>query len=137
MAVSGGGGGYCLCRCLGDCHGRVAVDDPMTHEFVTLSAQEPDSAVTCDRGVSLVPAAERRLHSPDATLLSIDRGSLVARCSCWWTGTALHHGRRVGVIGHYAAADEVSAQALLSRACDLLASSGAATFVGPMDGTTW
>lgn len=109
----------------------------MTHEFVTLSAQDPDSAVTCDRGVSLVPAAERRLHSPDATLLSIDRGSLVARCSCWWTGTALHDGRHVGVIGHYAAADEVSAHALLSRACDLLASSGAATVVGPMDGTTW
>ena len=49
--------------------------DPMTHEFVTLSAQDPDSAVTCDRGVSLVPAAERRLHSPDATLL-LDRSRL-------------------------------------------------------------
>ncbi len=109
----------------------------MTHEFVTLSAQDPDPAVTCDRGVSLVPAAERRLHSPDATLLSLDGGSLVARCSCWWTGTARQDGRHVGVIGHYAAADEVSARALLSQACGLLASSGAATVVGPMDGTTW
>ena len=69
--------------------------------------------------------------------MSIDGGSLVARCSCWWTGTALHDGRHVGVIGHYAAADEDSARALLSRACGLLASSGAATVVGPMDGTTW
>jgi GNAT superfamily N-acetyltransferase len=109
----------------------------VTHEFVTLSAQDPDFAVTCDRGVSPVPAAERRLHRPDATLLAIDRGSLVARCSCWWTGTALHDGRHVGVIGHYAAADEASAHALLSRACGLLASSGAVTAVGPMDGSTW
>ena len=109
----------------------------MTQEFVTLSAQDPDFAVTCDRGVSLVPAAERRLHRPDATLLSIVHGSLVARCSCWWAGTAQHDGRHVGVIGHYAAADEVSARALLSRACGLLASNGAATVVGPMDGSTW
>src|SRR5436190_4495196 len=114
MALSGGRGEHCIGRCLGNCYGRVAVDDPMTHEFVTLSAQDPDAAVTCDRGVSLVPAAERRLHSPNATLLSINRGSLVGRCSCWWTGTALHNGRHVGVIGHYAAADEASAHALLS-----------------------
>ena len=109
----------------------------MTPEFVTLSARDTDPAVACDRGVSLVPAPERRLHSPDATLLSLDGGSLVARCSCWWTGTARQDGRHVGVIGHYAAVDEVSARALLSQACGLLASSGAATVVGPMDGTTW
>jgi GNAT superfamily N-acetyltransferase len=87
--------------------------------------------------VALVPAAERRLHRPDATLLSIVGGSLVARCSCWWTGTALHEGRHVGLIGHYAAADEGSAHALLARACGLLASSGAMIVVGPMDGSTW
>jgi GNAT superfamily N-acetyltransferase len=109
----------------------------MTREFIALSVQDADPAVTCDRGVSLVPAAERRLHSPDCTLVLIDRGSLAARCGCWWTGTPLHDGRHVGVIGQYAAADADSGDALLAKACELLASRGAATAVGPMDGTTW
>jgi GNAT superfamily N-acetyltransferase len=109
----------------------------MTREFVSLSSEDPDPSVACDRGVSLVPAVERRLHSPDCSLLLIDRGSLTARCSCWWTRTALHDGRHLGVIGHYAATDAGSSDMLLSQACELLASKGTATAVGPMDGNTW
>jgi GNAT superfamily N-acetyltransferase len=93
--------------------------------------------VTCDRGVSLVSPAERRLHAPDRALALVEGGSLVARCSCWWTETPIYEGRAVGVIGHYAAADARSADMLLSNACELLASMGAALAVGPMDGTTW
>src|SRR5439155_17452832 len=101
------------------------------------SAQDPDPALTCDRGVWLVPLAERRLHAPDCTLVLIDCGSLVAQCGCWWTGTALHEGHPVGAMGHYAAADAGWAQTLLSKAGRQLASRGAAIAVGPMDGTTW
>ena len=109
----------------------------MKPELVTLAAQDADPTVTCDRGISLVPADERRMHSPDRTLLLVERGSLVARCSCWWSATASMHGSRTGVIGHYAAADANAGEALLSAACGMLASSGVATAIGPMDGSTW
>jgi hypothetical protein len=39
----------------------------MTHEFVTLSAQDPDSAVTCDRGVSLLSL----IHNTEPTRLQL------------------------------------------------------------------
>jgi ribosomal protein S18 acetylase RimI-like enzyme len=106
-------------------------------EFIELSRQDADPAVACDRGVSLIPAIDRQHHAPDRSLLLIDRGSLVARCSCWWADTAVYDGRSLGVIGHYAAADADRAGALLARACEVLAANGCATAVGPMDGTTW
>jgi GNAT superfamily N-acetyltransferase len=109
----------------------------MRGEIVAVSARDPDPAVSCDRGVSLMPSAERRRHAPDRTLALIEGGSLVARCSCWWTGTAVHGGFAAGVIGHYAAADAGSASTLLSKACELLASQGVALAIGPMDGNTW
>jgi GNAT superfamily N-acetyltransferase len=113
------------------------VDDTVKPEFLVLSPEDPDPPVVSDRGVALVPAPERRMHAPDCSLLLIDRRSLVARCGCWWRETPHHDGRRLGVIGHYAAADAGASDALLSQACELLASSGAATAVGPMDGNTW
>jgi predicted N-acetyltransferase YhbS len=113
------------------------VEDPVSRELVTLNAQDPDPAVATDRGVALVAEAERRLHAPDRTLLLVEGGSLVARCGCWWTGTARLEERPIGVIGHYAAADADASRTLLSHACDLLAANGAAIAVGPMDGTTW
>jgi GNAT superfamily N-acetyltransferase len=87
--------------------------------------------------VGLVSAPERRHHAPDRTLLLVRDGSLAARCSCWWTGTALLEGRPLGAIGHYAAADGPSAHALLGRACHVLQQAGVAVAVGPLDGTTW
>jgi GNAT superfamily N-acetyltransferase len=109
----------------------------VSRELVTLAGQGPGPAVACDRGVELVAEAERRLHAPDRMLLLVDRGSLVARCSCWWTETVRPEDRPIGVIGHYAAADAGASQALLSSACELLSANGAVTAVGPMDGTTW
>jgi GNAT superfamily N-acetyltransferase len=109
----------------------------MADTVIELSSRDPDPAVACDRGVLPVPAADRQAHLPDCTLLLTDGESLVARCSCWWSATAEHEGRRIGVIGHYAAADGPSGAALLSSACRLLASKGCATAVGPMDGNTW
>jgi predicted N-acetyltransferase YhbS len=109
----------------------------MSHELITLSPSDREDAVACDRGISLVPTAERQLHAPDHMLLLVEDGSLVARCSCWSSGTAEHQGERVGVVGHYAAASRDAGLALLAGASDLLASQGIALAVGPMDGTTW
>ena len=109
----------------------------MSREIVALTTQDADPAVACDRSVALVAEAERRLHAPDRTLLLVEGGSLIARCSCWWTGTARIDDRPVGVIGHYAAADASASGSLLFAACALLSANGAALAVGPMDGTTW
>jgi ribosomal protein S18 acetylase RimI-like enzyme len=106
-------------------------------EVIVLSPGEDDRAVRCDRGISLVPRADRVRHVPDRSLLAVRHGSLVARCSCWWRETAAQVGIRIGAIGHYAASDGDASAALLSRACQLLAQAGCATAVGPMDGTTW
>jgi GNAT superfamily N-acetyltransferase len=45
--------------------------------------------------------------------------------------------QRVGLIGHYAAADDGAAAALLAHACRQLRSEGCTLAVGPMDGSTW
>jgi L-amino acid N-acyltransferase YncA len=117
--------------------GRALDRTDVTAEFLERSSGDSDPAVACDRGIAFVPAAERRMHGPDRTLFMIERGSLVARCSCWWSETPAYERTRLGVIGHYAAVDAGRAVALLSRACEILASNGCATAAGPMDGTTW
>jgi GNAT superfamily N-acetyltransferase len=109
----------------------------MATEILELKPDEPDPRVECDRGVALIAATDRRLHGPDCHLVVLDGGSLVARCSCWWHGTAPIDGGRLGVVGHYAASDAASAARLLSRACSLLADAGCTTAAGPMDGNTW
>jgi GNAT superfamily N-acetyltransferase len=115
----------------------------MSREFIELSAADPDPAIACNRGVAFASSVERLMHAPDLHLIAVERGSLVARCSCWWRETALVNpdrldcAERLGVIGHYAAADADSGSALLDRACRALAAAGCRTAVGPMDGTTW
>jgi GNAT superfamily N-acetyltransferase len=106
-------------------------------KLVVLGAGDADPAVSTDRGVAMIAAADRLAQAPDRSLLLLDDGSLIGRCSCWWTGTPVYNERRTGVIGHYAAADSASARTLLWHACDLISSEGAATAIGPMDGTTW
>lgn len=109
----------------------------MSTAILQLKPDEPDPRVECDRGVALIATTDRRLHAPDCHLLVLDSGSLVARGSCWWHGTAPIDGGRLGVIGHYAASDGGSAALLLSRACSLLADAGCTMAAGPMDGNTW
>ena len=109
----------------------------MPLEFLELRAPDPVPALPCNRGVSILSAADRRLHAPDLHLIAVDQGSLVARVSCWWRGTPSLDGRPAGVIGHYAAAEAEAGSRLLGRACDALAAAGCARAIGPMDGTTW
>lgn len=77
-------------------------------------------------------------HAPGAHCLMEDgAGDIAARCSLWWRDTPLHHDYRLGVIGHYAARDARTAQALLQHAVEHLAERGCTLAVGPMDGNTW
>lgn len=80
---------------------------------------------------------ERTLHVPDDHIAVMDGGSLVARCSCWWTTGPQMLGERLGVIGHYAARDRAASTELLARACGALADAGCTLAIGPMDGNTW
>jgi predicted N-acetyltransferase YhbS len=59
-----------------------------------------------------------------------------ARCSLWWSAPPSYPGHRLGLIGHYAAADPGAAARLLECACATLAARGCTLAVGPMDGST-
>jgi len=60
-----------------------------------------------------------------------------AACSLWWSDTPELEGERVGLIGHFAAADVESGSRLLEAAVQRLAAQGCTIAIGPMDGNTW
>lgn len=74
----------------------------------------------------------------EAHVVRHDAGNrLLARCSLWWSDTPRLDGRRVGAIGHYAAADQAAGAELLEAACAALTEKRCDVAVGPMDGNTW
>jgi GNAT superfamily N-acetyltransferase len=109
----------------------------MAHRFIELSPQAPPPPLGRKSAVVPIPDEDRRRHRPDVSLLLADGGELLARCSCWLSGTALYEGSTTGAIGHYAAVDEQAGALLLERAIEWFADAGASTAVGPMDGNTW
>ena len=106
-------------------------------EVIEIVADAVDVSAKCDRGVELAARDQRVRHSPDAVLVALRHGSLVARCSCWWRQTPVLDEYPVGMIGHYAAADRAAAAAVLERACGLLAAEQCRLAIGPIDGSTW
>jgi GNAT superfamily N-acetyltransferase len=76
-------------------------------------------------------------HRPDDHWMVTREDLLTARCSLWWRNTPTVQGQRVGLIGHYAAADDDSAAELLEFVSRQLASSGCTMALGPMDQNTW
>jgi hypothetical protein len=67
----------------------------------------------------------------------IERGELQARCSAWWTTSPSLPGKRVGIVGHFAASSAAAAREVLDAGCGALHSAGATIAIGPMDGSTW
>ena len=77
-------------------------------------------------------------EAPDAHWMLLDAHDIpAARCSLWWKQVPLLPAQRLGVIGHYAAADAPLGNDLLRHACAQLAAKGCTMAVGPMDGNTW
>lgn len=64
-------------------------------------------------------------------------GDAEARCSLWWNCVPAYQQHRVGLIGHYAAASDDAAEAVLTAAQDHLRVSGCSIAIGPMNGNTW
>ena len=106
--------------------------------IVTIRRDEPLPVSRYSPAIAPLDERERRLHAPDEHVLVLDdTGTVVGRCSCWWTSVQPQAGRRVGVIGHYAAADAAAAGALLDHACARLRVARCTAAIGPMDGNTW
>jgi GNAT superfamily N-acetyltransferase len=60
-----------------------------------------------------------------------------ARCSLWWTNSPPSVNGKVGLIGHYAAADDDASAELFEYVCLKLAQQGCTLAIGPMDQNTW
>ena len=73
----------------------------------------------------------------DAHWITQTAGETTARVSLWYGEVPLLAGERLGVIGHFAAANAQAGTAILTRACAELAAAGCTLAVGPMDGNTW
>jgi GNAT superfamily N-acetyltransferase len=66
-----------------------------------------------------------------------DHGEVQARCSLWWSDVPQYKQHRVGIIGHYAAANNSAAAAVLAEAHKRLRIAGCTFAIGPMNGNTW
>lgn len=73
----------------------------------------------------------------DQHCLAFDVNGPAARASLWWQHVPQMEQECLGVIGHYAASNDVAAQTLLAHALSVLRSHGCTRAVGPMDGNTW
>jgi GNAT superfamily N-acetyltransferase len=85
------------------------------------------------------------LDTPAATPAEPDTLAVVAhdgahrraQCRLWTRFAPRLGGRRLGVVGQFAAADAHAAVAVLHAACEQLRHEGCHVAVGPMDGNTW
>jgi GNAT superfamily N-acetyltransferase len=74
----------------------------------------------------------------DAHLCAVSEcGDVQARCSLWWNHVPAYEQHRLGVVGHYAAAGDEAAAAILAAAREQLRLAGCTLAVGPMNGNTW
>ena len=104
----------------------------------TIQATSPaDQARFCavPDGTPLDPATLAATDADEHWLLE-DTAGAVARCSLWWRVAPAYQGYRVGLIGHYAAADTL-AESLLQFAGERLRQVGCTLAIGPMDGSAY
>jgi L-amino acid N-acyltransferase YncA len=88
-------------------------------------------------GVSPLDSESFKNHVPDVHLLLEDGHDVLARCSLWWKHTPTDLNQKTGLIGHYAAIDNESAQRIIHYGCDELAKQGCGIAIAPMNGSTW
>lgn len=90
-----------------------------------------------NNGISALSSSLFQQHQPDLHLAVLRDRTLVARCSLWWHNTPQYEEETLGMIGHYAAQDNASTQALLSRSLEILGQQNCTLAVAPIDGNTW
>jgi hypothetical protein len=113
-------------------------------EFIPIASSADLEAVPGTERLPFGRPGDLERHRPDAHWALVgDDGTASAQASVWWNGTPTlpqgHRlaGRRIGVIGHYAAASDTAGSALLEHLCGELSAHGCTIAIGPMDGTTW
>ena len=100
----------------------------------------PSSATAYPDAGRRLPAFDPALperQRVDAHWIAQTAGEMTARASLWHREVPVLAGERLGVLGHFAAADAQAGTAILTRACAELAAAGCTLAVGPMDGNTW
>jgi len=90
-----------------------------------------------NNGITALNGSLFKQHQPDSHLAVLQDQTLVARCSLWWNNTPNYSQEKLGLIGHYAAQDQASAQALLSHSLEILRQQNCTLAVAPIDGNTW
>src|SRR5260370_3407294 len=75
-------------------------------------------------------------HSADLHIQVLDKDQVMAHASLWWKQAPTLPGDRLGVIGHFGAATDASAGALLTGCSAPLRQQGSTRAVGPLDANT-
>jgi predicted N-acetyltransferase YhbS len=120
--------GHCFCRHLTN---RTMVNFFRVTEL---------GALTCPVHSMLPPfdaATQCAAQRADAHAVVMRDEIIMGRCSLWWTTAPALPGETPGLIGHFAAVDEVAARELLAAAGEQLRRNGCTRAIGPMDGNTW
>jgi GNAT superfamily N-acetyltransferase len=83
-------------------------------------------------------SADVNAQHADVHLCAVsESGDVRARCSLWWNHVPAYGQHHLGVIGHYAAAEDGAAAVVLAAAQERLRLAGCTLAVGPMNGNTW
>ncbi|HSO06731.1 MAG TPA: GNAT family N-acetyltransferase [Pelomicrobium sp.] len=106
-------------------------------EVIRVALPAEPEALAFAGDLTAVPPEQLDRHRPDAHFVCVENGELRARCSVWWRDAPPLAGEKLGAVGHFAAADEGSARAVLDAAAAALAGAGCTLAAGPMDGNTW
>ncbi|MHB9025469.1 MAG: GNAT family N-acetyltransferase [Armatimonadota bacterium] len=104
--------------------------------LILLSSSEDIAHLERHSAIPPLDDAAFRRRRPDAQWALVEGERLLGRVSLWWTKTPAYGEHRIGLIGHYAAADQAASDQLLDHACAELAARGCTLAVGPMDGNT-
>lgn len=106
-------------------------------EVIRVALPADPAALAFSGGVAAVSPEQLARHRPDAHFVCVEGVELRARCSAWWRDAPPLAGEKLGAVGHFAAAGEDCARAVLDAAAAALADAGCTLAAGPMDGNTW
>jgi len=109
----------------------------MTTSAVEITSARELASETVPPDWPTLSADEIVAHAPDTSMVIRGASGLRARCSLWWRDVPPYGAERLGVIGHYGAADASDGTMILEAAAAELARQRCTFAVGPMDGNTW
>ncbi len=119
---------------------RCSQERHLSIKFISITRGEQLSPIRGSDGLSPLAVEEFNSLNPDRHVIAVDTADptkLLARLSLWWRRVPGIPGKRLGVIGHYAAGKDQIGKSILEHAVTLLAEQGCTLAIGPMDRDTW